>query len=42
LRMISAWSVDHGIVLGQAIVADDSNEITYHIDTLGYALSRHP
>src|SRR6266496_3311684 len=28
LRMISAWSVDHGIVLGQAIVADDSNEIT--------------
>jgi len=28
LRMISAWSVDHGIVLGQAAVADDSNEIT--------------
>src|SRR5829696_6293261 len=28
LRMISAWSVDHGIVLGQAVVADDSNEIT--------------
>jgi predicted transposase YbfD/YdcC len=28
LRMISAWSVDHGIVLGQAIVDDDSNEIT--------------
>ena len=28
LRMISAWSVDHGIVLGQATVADDSNEIT--------------
>ena len=28
LRLISAWSVDHGIVLGQAVVADDSNEIT--------------
>lgn len=28
LRMISAWSVDQGIVLGQAIVDDDSNEIT--------------
>lgn len=28
LRMVSAWSVDHGIVLGQVIVADDSNEIT--------------
>jgi predicted transposase YbfD/YdcC len=28
LRMISAWSVDHGIVLGQVAVADDSNEIT--------------
>src|SRR6266496_1011518 len=28
LRMISAWSVDRGIVLGQAAVADDSNEIT--------------
>ncbi len=28
LRMISAWSVDHGIVLGQMAVADDSNEIT--------------
>jgi predicted transposase YbfD/YdcC len=28
LRMISAWSVEHGIVLGQAVVADDSNEIT--------------
>lgn len=28
LRMISAWSVTHGIVLGQEVVADDSNEIT--------------
>lgn len=28
LRLISAWSVDHGVVLGQAVVADDSNEIT--------------
>jgi len=28
LRMVSAWSVDYGIVLGQIIVADDSNEIT--------------
>jgi predicted transposase YbfD/YdcC len=28
LRMISAWSVDRGIVLGQIAVADDSNEIT--------------
>ena len=28
LRIISAWSVDYGIVLGQAIVDDDSNEIT--------------
>jgi predicted transposase YbfD/YdcC len=28
LRLISAWSVTHGIVLGQEVVADDSNEIT--------------
>lgn len=27
LRMISAWSVIHGIVLGQEVVADESNEI---------------
>jgi len=28
VRMITAWSVTHGIVLGQAVVEDDSNEIT--------------
>src|SRR5262249_81599 len=28
LRMISAWAVEHGIVLGQVAVADTSNEIT--------------
>lgn len=28
LRLISAWSVTHGLVLGQEVVADDSNEIT--------------
>jgi len=28
LRLISAWSVAHGIVLGQTTVADNSNEIT--------------
>jgi predicted transposase YbfD/YdcC len=28
LRMISAWAVDQGIVVGQVAVEDDSNEIT--------------
>lgn len=28
LRMISAWAVEHGIVLGQVAVDDTSNEIT--------------
>lgn len=28
LRMVSVWSVKHGLVLGQAAVADESNEIT--------------
>jgi len=28
LRLISAWSVSQGIVLGQVVVADDSNEIS--------------
>jgi predicted transposase YbfD/YdcC len=28
LRMISAWAVDQGIVLGQVVVDDTSNEIT--------------
>src|SRR6266487_2081874 len=28
LQMISAWSVDHGLVLGQVAVDDNSNEIT--------------
>lgn len=28
LRMVSVWSVKHGLVLGQAVVADESNEIT--------------
>jgi predicted transposase YbfD/YdcC len=28
IRMMTAWSVTNGIVLGQAIVADDSNEMT--------------
>lgn len=28
VRMITAWSVTHGIVLGQEVVADESNEIT--------------
>lgn len=28
LRMISAWSVEHGLVLGQVAVDDESNEIT--------------
>jgi predicted transposase YbfD/YdcC len=28
LRMVSVWSVQHGLVLGQTAVADESNEIT--------------
>lgn len=28
LRLLSAWSVEHGLVLGQVAVNDDSNEIT--------------
>src|SRR5437867_10112805 len=28
LRLISAWSVEHGLVLGQVAVDDESNEIT--------------